>query len=208
MCTLWQLMDILLVFYSHSCRCVHIKEEAEKAQPLKRSSVFLSSWSCSFFNSFSLSQRSVSDGSEQDASAVTYAQDIHQCRVSAGQANADIPVISCHDKTQHSGRAHWHLFPVTDKHPLSAPHHIWGTCLILLLFLLLFRIFHWRNENKSTTNLQGESTQILDDNLQLPVTERAKDPAPVPHSIFLTGELFLQPSLFFASSFLTAARSF
>lgn len=180
----------------------------EKAQPQKRSLVFLSSSSGSFFNSFSPSQRSVSDCSEQDDSSVSYAQDTHPCRVSAAQANAEITVILCHDKTHHSGRAHRHSFPAADKHPLSTPHHIWGTCLSLLLFLLPFRIFHWRNENKSTTNLQGKSTQILDVNLQLSVTERAKDPAPVPHSIFLTHELILQPLLFFVNSFLTAVRRF
>lgn len=201
--------------HGHSSACsihravtVCTLEEVEKAQPLKRSLAFLSVQYGSFFNSFSCSQRSISDCSEQDASSVTYARDTHQCRVSVDQANAEITAILCHDKMHHSGRAHRHLFPVADKHSLSTPHHIWGTCLTLLLFLLLFRIFLWRNENKSTTNLQGKNTQVLDVNLQLSVTERAKDPAPVPHSIFLTGELFVQPSLFFVNSFLTAVRSF
>lgn len=73
-----------------------------------------------------------------------------------------------------------------------------------IAFLLLFRIFHQKNENKSTTNLHGKSTQILDVNLQFAVTKRAKDTTPVPHSIFLRGKLFPQSSVFFVNSFLTA----
>lgn len=129
-------------YFTHRAVTACTLKEMEKAQSLKRSLVFLSSSSGSFFNSFSLPQRSVSDCCEQDASSVTYAQDTHWCRVSADQANAEITVTLCHNKTHHSGRAHRHLFPAADKHPLSTPHHIWGTCLSLLLFLLFFRIFH------------------------------------------------------------------
>lgn len=69
---------IFFWYFTHRAVTVCTLKEVEKAQPLKRSLVFLSSSSGSFLNSFSLPQRSVSDSSEQDASC-----DMHRTPSSA-----------------------------------------------------------------------------------------------------------------------------
>lgn len=45
MCTLWKLMDILLVFYSQSCHCMHIKRNGKSTAPEEIISIsFLLIW--------------------------------------------------------------------------------------------------------------------------------------------------------------------
>lgn len=201
-------MDILLVFYSQSCHCVHIKKKWNKHKPWRDHQYFLLP---------DLALSLIPFPSPREVYQIVLNRMPHLWLMQRALTSAEYLLIRLIMKSlwfyamiKHTTVAeqtgtyfllqtntHWAL-PTTSGEPV----------LPYCFFLLLFRIFHWRNENKSTTNLQGKSAQILDVNLQLPVTKRAKDPAPVTHSIFLTGELFVQPSLFFVSSFLIAVRSF